>query len=76
MYRVPARLVPVCAFNGSRSRETDEGSVRQGLNVLQNYHSAGYEQTVCAVVGGQASVRCLPFVSVIVGVRSISRWTS
>ena len=52
MYRVPARLVPVCVFNGSRNRETEEGSVRQGLNVLQYYHSAGYEQTVCAVVGG------------------------
>ena len=35
MYRVPARLVPVCVLNGSRSRETEEGSVRQGLNVLQ-----------------------------------------
>ena len=62
MYRVPTRLVPVCVFNGSLNRETEEGSVRQGLNVLQYYNSAGYEQTVCAVVGGQASVRCLPLV--------------
>ena len=54
MYRVPARLVPVCVFNGSRNRgETEEGSNRQGLNVLQYYNSAGYEQTVCAVVGGK-----------------------
>ena len=54
MYRVPARLVPVCVFNGSRNRETEEkGSVRQGLNVLQYYNSARYEQTVCAVVGGK-----------------------
>ena len=53
MYRVPARLVPVCVFNSSRKRETEEGSVRQGLNVLQYYNSAGYEQTVCAVVGGK-----------------------
>ena len=50
MYRVPGRLVPVCVFNGSRNRETEEGSVRQGLSVLQYYNSAGYEQTVCAVV--------------------------
>ena len=58
VYRVPIRLVPVCVFNGSRNRETEEGSVRPGLNMLQHYLSAGYEQTVCAVVGGQASVRC------------------
>ena len=37
VYRVPVRLVPVYVFNGSRSRETEEGSVRQGLNVLQRY---------------------------------------
>ena len=48
MYRVPARLVPVCAFNGSRNRETEEG-----LSVLQYYNSVVYEQTVCAVVGGK-----------------------
>ena len=50
MYRVPARLVPVCVFNGSRNRGTEEGSVRQGLNELQYYNSAGCEQTGCAVV--------------------------
>ena len=50
MYRVTSRLVPVCVFNGSRNRGTEEGSVRQGLNELQYYNSAGCEHTVCAVV--------------------------
>ena len=40
----PDRCVPVCVFNGSRNRgETEEGSNRQGLNVLQYYNSAGYD---------------------------------
>ena len=53
VYRVSVRLVPVCVSNGSRNRETEEGSVRQGLNVVQYYYSAGYEQTVCVVIGSK-----------------------
>ena len=52
VYRVSVRLVPVCVSDGSRNRETEEGSVRQGLNVLQQHESAGYEQTQCVIVGG------------------------
>ena len=40
----------MCVFRGLRNRETEGGSVRQGVNVLKYYDSAGCEQTVCAVV--------------------------